>query len=216
MFDLLADISLRPDFADYEHMKTLLRLESNGLASNFNSFGYATNLSQTTISKALTTYPAFKNARFFIKFAKNLEKNRIFKTQMLEGINEQINFVLRKVMRKDCFEAAVHSSINNKEAILKRFDNLVMRMERFYPTFEQESNAINDYVEDPFYPNFCQTFAQIPSQVNYAAMSFRIPSYLHEDNAKLSILSQVMSNGHLHNLIREKGGAYGAMSSASA
>lgn len=216
MFDLLADITLKPDFKDYEHMKNLLRIDSNSLASNFNSFGYAINYSQSKISKAQATYPSFRNARFFIKFAKQMEKNRIFKTHMCEALNESLNFILRKVIRKDCFEIAVHSNIKNKEVIVNRTDNFWLRMSRFYPSFNDSSNMVDDYEGMQFYPDYCKTFAQIPSQVNYSAMSFRIPTYLHEDTAKLSILSQVLSNGHLHKIIREKGGAYGAYSSVSA
>jgi Zn-dependent M16 (insulinase) family peptidase len=52
--------------------------------------------------------------------------------------------------------------------------------------------------------------------VSYVARSYRTISYTHEDSANLYVLSNLMKSCFLHGEIREKGGAYGAMSSYNA
>jgi presequence protease len=50
----------------------------------------------------------------------------------------------------------------------------------------------------------------LPSQTNYATETVFVPPYNHPDNPVFSILSELLSRGELHKLIREKGGAYGS------
>ena len=61
-----------------------------------------------------------------------------------------------------------------------------------------------------FEKNFSKEFFVLPKQVNYVSETYSTPNYLNPDTAKLEILSQLLSNGPLHSIIREKGGAYGA------
>jgi len=63
------------------------------------------------------------------------------------------------------------------------------------------------YSFTPFYSN---NFFAIPSQVNYVTETLSVPGYLSEKSPQVSILCQMLSLGPLHQLIREKGGAYGA------
>lgn len=46
-------------------------------------------------------------------------------------------------------------------------------------------------------------------QVNYCAMSCPVENIFHDDAASFAVLSQILTNGFLHRVIREQGGAYG-------
>lgn len=46
-------------------------------------------------------------------------------------------------------------------------------------------------------------------QVNYCAKSYMTETIRHEQSAAFAVLSQVLTNGFLHRVIREQGGAYG-------
>jgi len=61
-----------------------------------------------------------------------------------------------------------------------------------------------------FYPEYVKRYFAIPSQVNYVTETISVPGYSSEVSPKLALLSQMLSLGQLHKLIREKGGAYGS------
>ncbi|KAI4594932.1 Mitochondrial presequence protease [Pestalotiopsis sp. 9143b] len=54
-----------------------------------------------------------------------------------------------------------------------------------------------------------KAFYPLPYQVYYGGLAIPTVSYTHQDGAPLQILSQLLTNKHLHHEIREKGGAYG-------
>ncbi|KKA26614.1 hypothetical protein TD95_003423 [Thielaviopsis punctulata] len=54
-----------------------------------------------------------------------------------------------------------------------------------------------------------KTFFPLPYQVYYGGMSLPAVSYTHKDTAPLEILAKLLTDKHLHQEIREKGGAYG-------
>jgi len=119
---------------------------------------------------------------------------------------------MRKMMKKDCFEIAVHSNIKNSHIIKEQINKMTSGMENKIQFYGDESSIIPEDEEDPWAMKYVREFCQVPSHVNYVSESFSIPSFLAKDSSKLHILSEILSNGHLHNLIREKGGAYGAYS----
>jgi Zn-dependent M16 (insulinase) family peptidase len=83
-------------------------------------------------------------------------------------------------------------------------------MARIFPNWEDVSMRVVDYEALPWAPTYLKDFCVIPASVNSVSEAFKIPSYLNPDAAKLHMLSEVLSNGTMHKLIREKGGAYGA------
>jgi presequence protease len=58
-------------------------------------------------------------------------------------------------------------------------------------------------------PKDIKAFYPLPYQVYYGGLAIPTVSYTHEDGAPLQVLSQLLTNKHLHHEIREKGGAYG-------
>ena len=64
-------------------------------------------------------------------------------------------------------------------------------------------------------PQTIESFAQKPVlwlcdvQVNYCAKSYVAENIKHPRSAAFAVLSQVLTNGYLHRVIREQGGAYG-------
>lgn len=53
------------------------------------------------------------------------------------------------------------------------------------------------------------TFINLPYQIGFASMAKVGSPYLTKDGATLQVLSQLVSNKHLHSIIREANGAYG-------
>ncbi|KAF0720284.1 Aste57867_428 [Aphanomyces stellatus] len=58
-----------------------------------------------------------------------------------------------------------------------------------------------------------QAFFGFPISVNFNVQTFPSVSLFHDDHAPLSILAQVLSSCHLHQHVRERGGAYGCSAS---
>ena len=73
--------------------------------------------------------------------------------------------------------------------------------------FESDDSTIDSF---DFDPQFYKDYFAIPSQTNYATETVFGPAFAHEDSVKLEVLTELMSRGELHKLIREKGGAYGS------
>ena len=61
-----------------------------------------------------------------------------------------------------------------------------------------------------FEADYYKDYLVLPSQTNYATETVFLQPYHNPDNAAASVLSELLSRGELHKLIREKGGAYGS------
>jgi Zn-dependent M16 (insulinase) family peptidase len=61
-----------------------------------------------------------------------------------------------------------------------------------------------------FNPGYYKDYFALPSQTNYVTETFFTPAYHEAGSEKLELLTELMSRGQLHRLIREQGGAYGA------
>jgi len=59
-----------------------------------------------------------------------------------------------------------------------------------------------------------KAFLRLPSQVSFVGLAVPGVEYVNKSGAALSILSQLLTHKHLHQEIREKGGAYGAGASS--
>lgn len=76
-------------------------------------------------------------------------------------------------------------------------------------SWSQMNMQANNFVADPIRNNLKNAWI-IDTQVNFCAAAFPTVAQNHPDNAALNVLGGILSNGFLHNAIREKGGAYGA------
>jgi Zn-dependent M16 (insulinase) family peptidase len=86
-------------------------------------------------------------------------------------------------------------------------DNMAS-LSRFMATRPQGGAAIYDFEPRPW-PRDCKTFYPLPYQVYYGGLAVPTTSYTSADAAPLSLLAQLLTHKHLHNEVREKGGAYG-------
>lgn len=209
MFNLITELLTEPNFKDYTQLSRLIRLESSELASNFDNYGYCRNHSAVSLSRPLASYPSLANTRFLCKFGTNFLKATMNLRHQCEALEDSLTFILQKLMRKDNMKLLIHSHDKNRQYLEMRLNVMVDTMSRVYPHFDDQSEQVRIDVTE-WEPEYIKEFFVIPSQVNYVSESFKIPHYLNPDASKLHILGEVLSNGALHNLIREKGGAYGS------
>ena len=115
MFNLITEITTEPDFAHYEQMSRMVRLESSELASNFNNHGLCVSHAQASLSKPLAEYEALSNTRFMCKFGANFLKVGSRIGQLCEAMQEQLVWTLKKLIMKDGMEIACHSNQKNQD-----------------------------------------------------------------------------------------------------
>ena len=60
-----------------------------------------------------------------------------------------------------------------------------------------------------------RTFFNLPFQVSYTGTCLQTAPFTSPDKAALTVLGQLLTHNYLHPEVREKGGAYGALASAS-
>lgn len=89
-------------------------------------------------------------------------------------------------------------SAAQNEATFQRF---LEALPRQHPTLQGQSISASSRNLKTFFP--------LPYQVYYTGLAVPTVPYVDAAAAPLQILSRLLSNGHLHHEIREKGGAYG-------
>ena len=207
MFNLMTEIIAEPDFSDYQTLSKLVRLESSDLASNFSSSSYCINQSQAALSAPLAKYNSFANMRFLCDYGTKFLSSILNMKNLCGSLENNLINLLKQLVKRDCLEIAVHSSRRNKEYVKLRVDVMTNTMSHVFPDWDQKSIQKKNNVFEKY---FAKEFFVLPKQVNYVSETYSVPNYLDPDTAKLNILSEILSNGPLHSIIREKGGAYGA------
>ena len=102
----------------------------------------------------------------------------------------------------------VHTSAEAlDERIIDRLGFLFNSLSLEYSHFHQKTPKLP---VDPFYPFIYQAYFTIPGESNYLVESFKGVSFVHEDYAKLTVLSELMSSNMLLTEVKERGGAYEA------
>ena len=126
----------------------------------------------------------------------------------MDEISDSFQMITNKIMKTDSVSYALHCSSESKKKMIRVIGKLQSKLKRNYKRMDLNDNLF-DFGEDFEAKNFNKYFV-IPSQVNYVTETVFVPGYNHPDAPKLQVLSQLLSSGPLHKLIREKGGAYGA------
>jgi len=58
-----------------------------------------------------------------------------------------------------------------------------------------------------------RTFYEVPTSVNYVSEAMQAPTYQNMEAPNIALVAEIMRNGPIHRLVREKGGAYAGFSS---
>ena len=116
--------------------------------------------------------------------------------------------ITNKMVKTEGVSYALHCSKESKQKMTQTITKLQQKLKRSYKRMDIKDNIYN-YGDDFVAADFNKYFV-IPSQVNYVTETVFVPGYTHPDAPKLQVLSQLLSSGPLHKLIREKGGAYGS------
>ncbi len=204
LFGLASDILNSWDFNDLERVMTLITQRSNSLTNSVSQAGhsYAASLAKRKFSRGSQIheiYSGIHQVQMVRKFAE-LEKEELSKTlkplqQLLKKIFNRTNLSMMVVGEKEALETC-------KPTIQKHIK-----------TLESTRVDINKGREEPLESEHTFEAWLTTTPVSYVARSFKTYEYLDPQSPALLVFSSLLKSCYLHGEIREKGGAYGAMTS---
>ncbi|KAL5624579.1 hypothetical protein BROUX41_004639 [Berkeleyomyces rouxiae] len=123
----------------------------------------------------------------------------------VKGLIEQL-----KTLRNTILDAGnMRVSITcDAESVSANRDSLTKFLASFSSGLNGSQNQLFGFDGQPL-SLATKTFFPLPYQVFYGGMSLPTVSYTNPETAPLEILAKLLSDKHLHQEIREKGGAYG-------
>ncbi|CAL3963212.1 unnamed protein product [Diplocarpon coronariae] len=204
MFNILRKLVLDTDFDSSEaesRIRQLLQGGADGVVNNIASSGhaYAMGFAEsglTNYSRKRQQVSGLSQVKLITSLASRPESEGL--ADIIEKLKAIQKLAFSGVSR---FRAALtcgSESVMSNEAALQSFLASLPRTESLF-TKSSPPNISRD----------TKTFFPLPYQVYYGALALPTVPYISAASAPLSILSQLLTNKHLHHEIREKGGAYG-------
>lgn len=199
-FKLLGEMIASSDFEDTARIKEALTKHWTSLKSRFNSMAmrYATNLAISPFS----TSSKIQNSWNGLEYYKQLKD--LMESEDDKKLNQ---FIMKlKELRK--------SILSIRPDILIGADAEFIKKLKQFPFFKEIGGKVSKRSDTKL------TLAKphnkafpIASPVAFIAKAIKTIPYTHEDAPYLAIASSLFDNVHLHQKIREEGGAYGGGSS---
>ncbi len=203
LFDIIADYCIAADFTDIKRLRTvllqILTSFENSISDSGHLYAVRTGAARLTASACLREK---WSGITLLKLVRTLTK---MSDGELAGISEkllQIGRILTDKKQVTCAITSGGEELNDISPIVSSFlDKL----------------PVQNYPQDGKYPSCQRTpgilgwSASVP--VAYVTRCFKCVHYTHADSAPLLVLSKIIKDGYLHREIREKGGAYGGISS---
>ncbi len=191
---LLTSMWKQPRFDEKQRLKELVsQIRSSEMdAVAYNGHRFAMTAAWAMISPAGQISEQIDGLSF-VKFIKELDKK----------LKKDENTHLTKIFQD------IHKDIVNpayRGLVVTDSDELSMQ-----PTLAahwNENKPLSTWVAS-FDPNYSSVAWIGDLQVNYCAKAFNVVMLDHVDAPALAALSHVLTNGYLHRVIREQGGAYG-------
>ena len=199
--DLMKDFALNSLFDNQKRVIELLRIKKSSFESNMYDSGHmiAINRANAHIDKSLMLKEATSgiDSYLFTKKLIDLAKNDY------ESLKEKLESVYQKIFTK-----ALTVNITASEADYKAMKGLIN--EAFGDLAEKAPS-----VDISFSPQPIKEAILSDANVNYVAKTADIKNFGHDFDGSLMVTASILSNPYLYELIRAKGGAYGAGLSAS-
>jgi Zn-dependent M16 (insulinase) family peptidase len=203
IYEIWENLLLNTNFNNKEKLATLIRiLSSNNIGSVAESgHSFARNFAGGSISNAKAiseSISGIEQLQFLNKLNTWTQDDATFQSNIIDKLVELQKYLISS---KD-----LRFSLISDEASVLENEKLISSFVTKLPTHEtQNSPLAQDY---PLNPNM-KSFIKLPFQVGYASSVFKGVPYVHEDGAKLQVLSNLLTFKYLHREVREKGGAYG-------
>ncbi len=199
--DLMADFMFNSKFDNKKRIIELLRMKKSYFESGMYDNGHilAINRANSHIDKNTMIKDELSGigSYLFIKKAIDQAQNDF------KGFVSRLDSIYKKIFTSS-LEINITSSYNDFKKV-KDLINL---------KFESLANK-KDYVEIEFSPKSYKEAIMSDANVNYVAKTSNIKNLGSKYNGEIKLASSILSNPYLYELIRAKGGAYGAGLSAS-
>jgi Zn-dependent M16 (insulinase) family peptidase len=208
MIELVTELLAEHNFKDREHVAKLIRLASSSAANKIvdSPLEFAIDYGVSSNCPARQFYNKLETNRFLCNFGTGLSRGLDSK-MVLEDLEMSIDFAFQKLIKKSNMSFSVHTAPQNRETVNKEIKSMAKALKSKYYRFEKADPVLNsfEYTEE-----YYKDYFVIPTQTNYVTETVFVPQYSHPDSPVIEVLSELLSRGELHKLIREKGGAYGS------
>lgn len=210
MYDLLRKLVMDTDFDSPEaalRIRQLLRASADGVVNDIASSGhrFATGFAQASLTRNAWQKQQVGGLSQ-IKLVTSLASRP--ESDSLEDVIAKLKKIQDFALAGKGFRTAITCGPEGVQ------DNLAS-LETFMGSLPREAPAAANQAPRAL-PKDSKTFFPLPYQVYYGGLSVPTTSYTSTEGAPLQILSQLLTQKHLHHEIREKGGAYGGGATSDA
>lgn len=205
MFEIIQELISQYRFSDLSRLKTLIQEYQAGMESMIvhNGHRLAISLSSRKFSASSTLNESWHGVHQ-LKTIQDLTKD--LSEQALGRFSEKLSEIGNALFSRDNMKLAVIGEARQLSAASKWPDELIKSLP------ESSSKAytmpqVNDQDISLPYEGWSTS-----SAVSFVALTFETVRMAHPDAPALMLISKMSKSLYLHREIREKGGAYGAMS----
>ncbi|KEY67835.1 hypothetical protein S7711_04973 [Stachybotrys chartarum IBT 7711] len=203
MFDILRKLVLGTDFDSPEaslRVRQLLQASADGVVNDIASTGhrFAMGFAESTLTRSAWLRQQVSGLSQ-IKLVTSLASRP--GGDKLEDVLAKLKQIQRIALTGGSMRTAITCGTESTQ------DNSAS-LQNFISTLPTEAERLTPRAPS-LLPRDSKTFFPLPYQVYYGGLAVATTSYTSPDGAPLQILSQMLTHKHLHNEIREKGGAYG-------
>lgn len=193
---LMADFMFNSKFDDKKRILELLRMKKSYFESGMYDQGHilAMNRANSHIDKSTMIKDQLSGIGSYLFLKEVIEEVK----NDFDGFVEKINAIYKKIFTSN-LEVNITASPADfkemKETINEQFINLADKKEE---------------VDITFTPQFYKEAILSNANVNYLSKTANIKDFGEDFDGKLMVATSILSNPYLYELIRAKGGAYGA------
>ena len=109
----------------------------------------------------------------------------------LDDLLVNLDFLLRKALRKDRLSYMFHGSEEQHSRLGAAVTSLNGRLQAAYPNFR--TPFTNTVFDNEFVSLSRRELVMLPCNVSYVAQSFAAVNYLHEDSSRLEVFGELTS-----------------------
>jgi Zn-dependent M16 (insulinase) family peptidase len=204
LFSLAGDILNSWDFSDLDRIKSLISQRANALINSVTQSGhsYAASLAKRKFSRSAMIHEIYGGIHQ-VQTARELAK---LDDSELRAAIEPLEQLLKKIFSQNNLSLMM---VGGEEDI-KKSQPLV---KAHIATLQSQSSPQNPATLQTIKPEYQNEAWLTTTPVSYVAQCYRSFSYLDAESPQLLVFSNLLRSCYLHGEIREKGGAYGAMTS---
>ncbi|MBU3918069.1 insulinase family protein, partial [bacterium] len=212
MFEIAKMLMGTRTFEEQDRIQTLIAQRSNNLINSLVQSGhsYAASLANRNFSKSAQIeeyYGGVHQVQFMKQLCKmdksELEKTTKYLISLFESLMRKDKLSILVIGEKDVFQESYNMSFDFFDTLKEGITELKPNKILLENTGISQNNSQNE-----------AWLTTTP--VSYVAKSLKTIDYSHQDSPHILVISNLIKSCFLHGEIREKGGAYGAMSNYNA